>query len=289
MRQTERRDVQARGGRRSGDIVVGIITCCRCSVIYHITIYCVTSCSVFCVFFVLSNMPTASRTAEDHIGLLQIISSSPHSFASVLPWSEPSCSAPRSCPPRLLVQLSRTKPSKTTTVLPRLPKMPNSAQTRQRRIRYVCFLVCLFSLFLSAVSLVCSAIAVAHRSLLCFSLHDVYTPQCAPRTSCVHRATSNIHFSLRLIMSTLTLSSLHSSLKPEAAAEPDPSSSAGSIIDMETFHQILDLDEDETHDFSSGMAWAYFEQAGTTFKEMKDALYVIACSVYLALGAYAAA
>jgi hypothetical protein len=44
---------------------------------------------------------------------------------------------------------------------------------------------------------------------------------------------------------------------------------------METFRQILDLDEDDTHEFSRGMAWAYFSQAATTFKEMDDALYVL--------------
>ncbi|KAI0917473.1 hypothetical protein AcW1_007335 [Taiwanofungus camphoratus] len=53
----------------------------------------------------------------------------------------------------------------------------------------------------------------------------------------------------------------------EASDEPDPSST----IDMETFHQILDLDEDDTHDFSRGMAWAYFSQASSTFTEMDEA------------------
>ncbi|PCH40317.1 hypothetical protein WOLCODRAFT_67973, partial [Wolfiporia cocos MD-104 SS10] len=46
---------------------------------------------------------------------------------------------------------------------------------------------------------------------------------------------------------------------------------ASDTIDMETFHQILDLDEDDTHDFSKGMAWAYFTQASTTFVEMDEA------------------
>lgn len=50
-------------------------------------------------------------------------------------------------------------------------------------------------------------------------------------------------------------------------AEADPSET----IDIETFHQILDLDEDDTHDFSKGMAWAYFTQASTTFTEMDEA------------------
>lgn len=47
---------------------------------------------------------------------------------------------------------------------------------------------------------------------------------------------------------------------------------APEVIDMETFNQILDLDEDETHEFSKGMAWAYFSQADSTFTEMDDAV-----------------
>lgn len=45
-------------------------------------------------------------------------------------------------------------------------------------------------------------------------------------------------------------------------------------IDMETFRQILELDEDG-HDFSRGMAWAYFSQASGTFQDMDDALCVL--------------
>lgn len=45
-------------------------------------------------------------------------------------------------------------------------------------------------------------------------------------------------------------------------------------IDMETFHQILDLDEDDTHEFSRGMAWEYFSQAAETFKQMEDAFAI---------------
>jgi HPt (histidine-containing phosphotransfer) domain-containing protein len=41
---------------------------------------------------------------------------------------------------------------------------------------------------------------------------------------------------------------------------------------METFHQILDLDEDDSHEFSRGMAWAYFSQVDHTFVEMDQAL-----------------
>jgi osomolarity two-component system phosphorelay intermediate protein YPD1 len=43
-------------------------------------------------------------------------------------------------------------------------------------------------------------------------------------------------------------------------------------IDMDTFQQILDLDEDGTREFSRGMAWAYFTQVSTTFDDMDKAL-----------------
>ncbi|KAG5353204.1 hypothetical protein C0989_009385 [Termitomyces sp. Mn162] len=44
------------------------------------------------------------------------------------------------------------------------------------------------------------------------------------------------------------------------------------IIDMVTFNQIIELDEDETHEFSNGMITAYFAQAEQTFKNMDIAL-----------------
>lgn len=55
---------------------------------------------------------------------------------------------------------------------------------------------------------------------------------------------------------------------------PSPQIETENVIDLETFNQILDLDEDDTHDFSLGMAEAYFSQASTTFTDMEDALYV---------------
>jgi len=42
-------------------------------------------------------------------------------------------------------------------------------------------------------------------------------------------------------------------------------------IDDEVFNQILDLDDDGTHDFSRDMVWAYFSQVETTFKDMNVA------------------
>jgi len=42
---------------------------------------------------------------------------------------------------------------------------------------------------------------------------------------------------------------------------------------METFNQILELDdEDETHEFSWSMVRAYFEQAERKFRDMDDAV-----------------
>lgn len=49
-------------------------------------------------------------------------------------------------------------------------------------------------------------------------------------------------------------------------------------IDMETFSQILELDEDEAvRDFSTEMVWQYFTQAATTFDDLDNALYVPPC------------
>ncbi|KZV84692.1 histidine-phosphotransfer domain, HPT domain-containing protein [Exidia glandulosa HHB12029] len=58
----------------------------------------------------------------------------------------------------------------------------------------------------------------------------------------------------------------------EAAADELPSDASDVIIDMDTFGQILELEEDDTYDFSIGMTEAYFSQAETTFKDMDKAL-----------------
>lgn len=44
-----------------------------------------------------------------------------------------------------------------------------------------------------------------------------------------------------------------------------------SLVDMETFEQILELDEDE-YDFSRPMVDDYFQQAVQTFKDMDKAM-----------------
>ncbi|CAI2184495.1 4316_t:CDS:2, partial [Funneliformis geosporum] len=44
------------------------------------------------------------------------------------------------------------------------------------------------------------------------------------------------------------------------------------LIDHETFDQLLEMDDDEDHDFSKSIVWNYFEQAETTFDSMDNAL-----------------
>ena len=52
-------------------------------------------------------------------------------------------------------------------------------------------------------------------------------------------------------------------------------------IDMETFQQILELDEDnESYDFAWEMASAYLDQAETTFEEMEEAMCVSRTPVF---------
>ncbi|KAH8079813.1 histidine-phosphotransfer domain HPT domain-containing protein [Cristinia sonorae] len=59
--------------------------------------------------------------------------------------------------------------------------------------------------------------------------------------------------------------------KPQTP-EPELEDDGSEVIEMETFEQILELDEDDTHDFSFGMVVAYFSQASQTFNEMDEAL-----------------
>lgn len=43
------------------------------------------------------------------------------------------------------------------------------------------------------------------------------------------------------------------------------------VIDMDTFSQILEMDDDDTHEFSMSIVENYMEQAEVTFKSMDDA------------------
>ncbi|KAK7464653.1 Phosphorelay intermediate protein [Stygiomarasmius scandens] len=67
-------------------------------------------------------------------------------------------------------------------------------------------------------------------------------------------------------------SASESSASKEPASEENDPSSMEDVIDMETFRQILDLDEDDEHEFSLEMVEAYYSQAGQTFIDMDEAL-----------------
>lgn len=60
------------------------------------------------------------------------------------------------------------------------------------------------------------------------------------------------------------------------AASDLASGSAGdlspSIIDMDIFTQLLEMDDEDDREFSKSIVWNYFDQAETTFKEMDSAL-----------------
>ncbi|SCV68119.1 BQ2448_240 [Microbotryum intermedium] len=46
----------------------------------------------------------------------------------------------------------------------------------------------------------------------------------------------------------------------------------GPVVDMEVFGQLLEIDDDEEHDFSKTLAIDYIGQAETTFAEIEEAL-----------------
>ncbi|KAJ7636001.1 histidine phosphotransferase [Mycena polygramma] len=61
--------------------------------------------------------------------------------------------------------------------------------------------------------------------------------------------------------------------KPAKSDDPaTPKPPPTPAIDMSIFSQILELDEDGTHEFSKEMVVAYFSQASTTFDDMDKAL-----------------
>jgi len=46
----------------------------------------------------------------------------------------------------------------------------------------------------------------------------------------------------------------------------------GEHVDQATFSQILEMDEDESHDFSQPLVLNFFEQADETFEKMDVAV-----------------
>lgn len=81
-----------------------------------------------------------------------------------------------------------------------------------------------------------------------------------------------------LALSCSNYTKLWSSFQPGStmaasnASSQQPEDPKVPVIDMDTFEQILELDEDDTRDFSAEMVWQYFDQAKLTFTDMDAAL-----------------
>ncbi|RIA89815.1 signal transduction histidine kinase [Glomus cerebriforme] len=59
---------------------------------------------------------------------------------------------------------------------------------------------------------------------------------------------------------------------PPFDEERELSTPNSDLIDHETFDQLLEMDDDDEHDFSKSIVLNYFEQAETTFGSMDKAL-----------------
>lgn len=44
------------------------------------------------------------------------------------------------------------------------------------------------------------------------------------------------------------------------------------MIDMDTFGQLLEMDDEDDREFSKEIVWNFFDQASTTFEQMDEAL-----------------
>jgi hypothetical protein len=61
------------------------------------------------------------------------------------------------------------------------------------------------------------------------------------------------------------------------------------MIEIPTFQQILEMDDDEDErDFSKSIVYDFFEQAEHTFEQMQDALYVHRSRLLLPTGIWRA-
>lgn len=68
----------------------------------------------------------------------------------------------------------------------------------------------------------------------------------------------------------VTLTDLYSSQSDKGQMTVDD---LGDSIDVATFEQILEMDDDEDeHEFSKSIVFGFFDQAEQTFKDMDDAL-----------------
>ncbi|KAJ2956986.1 hypothetical protein NQZ79_g7242 [Umbelopsis isabellina] len=59
---------------------------------------------------------------------------------------------------------------------------------------------------------------------------------------------------------------------PPAAIDESEDDNSEDLLDMATFDQLLDMDDEEDHEFSKSIVWDYFKQAEATFEDMDGAL-----------------
>ncbi|KAF9896438.1 hypothetical protein BX616_007449, partial [Lobosporangium transversale] len=60
--------------------------------------------------------------------------------------------------------------------------------------------------------------------------------------------------------------------RAESESEADAVYDEDDIIDHVTFDQLLEMDDEEDHEFSKSLVWNYFEQAEKTFADMEAAM-----------------
>ncbi|KAI9155374.1 putative histidine phosphotransferase HPT1p [Paramyrothecium foliicola] len=58
----------------------------------------------------------------------------------------------------------------------------------------------------------------------------------------------------------------------KAASDEDVELTLGNAVDMNTFNQILEMDDPGDHDFSYSLVFGFFDQAEETFESMDAAL-----------------
>lgn len=71
---------------------------------------------------------------------------------------------------------------------------------------------------------------------------------------------------------TTTWSTLHQQTSSYEESADDKDWDPDDLIDTATFDQLLDMDDEDDHEFSYGIVVNYFEQAESTFKDMDTAL-----------------
>ncbi|KAF9357211.1 hypothetical protein BGX26_004084 [Mortierella sp. AD094] len=59
---------------------------------------------------------------------------------------------------------------------------------------------------------------------------------------------------------------------PDADEYDDDDDDDSEIIDHATFDQLLEMDDEEDHEFSKSLVWDYFKQAEKTFENLHEAI-----------------